>query len=101
MHLSLIAIELQWLGTRGALQRQTSACETAINKELCGQVFMSGWGLFVGTIVVLIVFYRLTEHVPCMRGWWKHLEWPATILTILSTVIGFVLISNAKSLSGG
>ena len=51
----------------GEIRRFYDTCAYADNEELCSRVLLSGWGLFVGSIVGVCVFYWLTEHVPRMR----------------------------------
>ena len=77
------------------------ACADAANKVLCGQLFFSGWLMFVGTVVGLIVFYNLTLVVPFMRNWYpKRTERPWYLLLAM-TAIGFVFMINARRWSGG
>ena len=71
------------------------ACAGAANEELCGQLFLSGWLMFVGTVVGLIIFYRLTLIVPFMRGWYpKRTEQPWYLLLTM-TAIGFLFMINS------
>ena len=77
------------------------ACADAANEVLCGQLFVAGWLMFVGTVAGLILFYRLTLVVPFMRGWYpKRIERPWYLLLTM-TAIGFAFMINAKRWSGG
>ena len=66
-------------------------CAYADNEELCRRVFLSGWGLFVGSIVGVCIFHWLTEHVPFMRGWWERASTPIGILVMASIAVAVVL----------
>ena len=77
------------------------ACADAANKVLCGQLFFSGWLMFVGTVVVLIVFYRLTLVLPFMRNQYPKCSARPWYLLLAMTAIGFVFMINAKRWSGG
>ena len=65
-------------------------CEFADNEELCTRVFLSGWGLFVGSIVGTCIFHWLTEHVPFMHGWWERASTPIGILVYASIAVAVV-----------
>ena len=63
----------------------------AVDEELCVRLFLSGWGLFVGSIVGACIFHWLTEHVPFMHGWWERTSMPMSVLVIASLVVSVVL----------
>ena len=65
-------------------------CEFADNEELCTRVFLSGWGLFVGSIVGACVFRWLTQNVSFLRGWWERASTPIGILIYISIAIALV-----------
>ena len=73
-------------------------CEFADNEELCTRVFLSGWGLFVGSIFGVCVFYWLTEHVPRMRNWRERAAWPLTVLVWASIAVAVVCWFMANKL---
>ncbi|AII49515.1 hypothetical protein KR52_10225 [Synechococcus sp. KORDI-52] len=72
-------------------------CGFADNEELCNRLFLSGWGLFVGSIVGVCVFYWLTEKVPLMRSWRERAPWPLTVLAYASMAIAVVLWFMAEN----
>jgi len=65
-------------------------CGSAVNEELCTRVFLSGWGLFVGSIVGACVFHWLTQNVSFMRGWWERASTPIGILIYVSIAVALV-----------
>ena len=65
-------------------------CGGAVNEELCTRVFLSGWGLFVGSIVGACVFHWLTQNVSFMRGWWERASTPIGILIYVSIAVALV-----------
>ena len=65
-------------------------CGSAVNEELCTRVFLSGWGLFVGSIVGACVFHCLTQNVSFMRGWWERAATPIGILIYVSIAVALV-----------
>ena len=73
-------------------------CEFADNEELCTRVFLSGWGLFVGSIVGVCVFYWLTDHVPRMRNWRERAAWPLSVLLYVSMAVAVVMWFMANKL---
>ena len=87
---ALIAFHLLAAGYNFHDIRDTCAVD-AINEELCSRLFLSGWGLFVGSIVGTCVFHWLTEHVPFMRGWWERASTPIGILVMASIAVAVVL----------
>ena len=74
-----------------------NVCDFADNVELCKRVFLSGWGLFVGSIVGACVFHWLTTKVPFMHGWWERASTPMSVLVIASLVISVVLWVAAEN----
>ena len=74
------------------------ACQFADNEELCTRVFLSGWGLFVGSIVGVCVFYWLTDHVPRMRNWRERAAWPLSVLLYVSMAVAVVMWFMANKL---
>ena len=73
-------------------------CGSAVNEELCKRVFFSGWGLFVGSIVGVCVFYWLTDHVPRMRSWRERAAWPLSVLLYVSMAVAVVMWFMANKL---
>ena len=82
-------IALQLLGTNFWDRRDF--CNYAVNEEQCVRLFLSGWGLFVGSIVGACVFHWLTQKVPFMHGWWERASTPIGFLIITSGVVAVVL----------
>jgi len=90
MHFALIAFQL--LGTGN--MRGRPICEwDAVDKELCGRIFVSGWALFCGSIVGACVFHWLTQHVRWMHGWWERASTPIGIWIIISAIVFIVLVA--------
>ena len=89
--MTYVLIALQLLGIRDRY-RPVCVGRDIVNVELCERLFISGWGLFVGSVVAACIFHWLTEHVPWMHGWWKRAEKPIWILLCLVIVIFIVLM---------
>ena len=75
-----------------------NVCDFAENVELCKRVFLSGWGLFVGSIVGACVFHWLTQNVPFMHGWWERASTPIGILVYASIAVALVCWFMANKL---
>ena len=69
----------------------------AVDEELCVRLFLSGWGLFVGSIVGACIFHWLTQKVLWMHGWWERASTPIGILIIVSGVVSVVLSVVAEN----
>ena len=82
----------------GEIRRFYDTCAYADNEELCSRVLLSGWGLFVGSIVGVCVFYWLTDHVPRMRNWRERAAWPLTVLVWASIAVAVVCWFMANKL---
>ena len=92
MHPALISFQLLACrgGTRSHPTRDFCQCD-AVNVELCSRFFLSGWRLFVGSIVGACIFHWLTQNVPIMRGWWERASTPIGILIYASGAAMIVL----------
>ena len=86
MHPALVAFHLL-----GSIFDHPDTCGRADNEELCVRLFLSGWGLFVGSIVGACIFHWLTEHVPFMHGWWQRASTPIGILICASMAVAVVM----------
>ena len=75
----------------GQIRDFHDTCGYADNEELCSRLFLSGWGLLVGSIVGVCVFHWLTTKVPFMHGWWERTSMPMSVLVIASLVVSVVL----------
>ena len=75
----------------GTVFDHPDTCGRADNEELCVRLFLSGWGLFVGSIVGACVFHWLTTKAPFMHGWWERTSMPMSVLVIASLVVSVVL----------
>ena len=81
----------------GTVFDHPDTCGRADNEELCSRLFLSGWGLLVGSIVGVCVFHWLTTKVPFMHGWWERASTPMSVLVIASLVISVVLWVAAEN----
>ena len=86
MHPALVAFPLL-----ASVFDHPDTCGRADNEELCVRLFLSGWGLFVGSIVGACIFHWLTQNVPIMRGWWERASTPIGILIYASGAAMIVL----------
>ena len=93
---ALIAFQLLAAGYN--FPNKFDTCQFADNEELCTRVFLSGWGLFVGSIVGVCVFYWLTDHVPRMRSWRERAAWPLSVLLYVSMAVAVVMWFMANKL---